>query len=526
MKPAIYPNPTSIQIGEISVALTGLFMYRDEFAGDASINAFLQDFSRGVVQFDDCTGSYRLQIVYPDGRIVAFGDNAGIMRWYIQENGYSSAESEYSHSVNNYFYTSLADAAPNTRTPNYAAIAQFLYFNCIYGAETIFREVHRSDPGKYYIVENGHLTEKDKHLKPLEELEINGDALDKQMARLAKATAGCDGIACTITGGTDSRNILAHLLHEGVRPLLDITGADHDVDVRIARQIAERLHMELLWTTDAIEGDDWIDEAIRAADGMTGVCRIFRLNKKARELEKQGISLECGGLAGELYKNDFILFDYPFYGGKPNWDRFLSQIIMGYNFPMELCGERVLPEMRCLPERLKPWLASHGGRSKYSAYLTAGYEVMQGGAAAVTAMNSRHYIQYTPLMERPVAAMFCQRDPHSLDNFAYPREKVSSLCPEIKDIRATEGITFDTRVTAREAWNYAKSTLRIRLARRIRRNKVRGRVDACFQAGLSSPQCRAAFERCKALGILAPEVDGDTIPAPIADRLFALGSML
>ena len=113
-----------------------------------------------------------------------------------------------------------------------------------------------------------------------------------------------------------------------------------------------------------------------------------------------------------------------------------------------------------------------------------------------------------------------------MDNYAYPREKVSGLCPEIKDIRATENITFDTQVTADEALNYVKGLLRKKLALCIRRNKVRGRRDACFQAGLSSPQCHAALARCKALGIRAPEVDGDTLPVPIADRLFALGSML
>ena len=87
-------------------------------------------------------------------------------------------------------------------------------------------------------------------------------------------------------------------------------------------------------------------------------------------------------------------------------------------------------------------------------------------------------------------------------------------------------MTFDTHITLREFMHYKKAILRSKLALSIRRNKVRGRWDSCFQAGLSSPQFYAALDRCKALGILAPEVAGDTIPAPIADRVFTLGSIL
>ena len=46
------------------------------------------------------------------------------------------------------------------------------------------------------------------------------------------------------------------------------------------------------------------------------------------------------------------------------------------------------------------------------------------------------------------------------------------------------------------------------------------------QERVHAKQFYAALDRCKALGILAPEVAGDTIPAPIADRVFTLGSIL
>lgn len=522
----VYAEPTTIKAGEADVELTGLFMYRDETAGEDSLRAFLRDFDNGAADFDDCTGAYRIRAVYPGGTELRFCDNAGIMRWYIREGGRPPLESNCPPVDTSGFYETLREAAAEDREPDLSSIAQFLYFGCVYGTGTVLRSVRRSDPNCYYLVRQGRIEEKSKGLKPLEELELSGDALDEQMARLAKAVAGCGGIACTITGGTDSRNILSHMLHEGMHPLLDITGADADSDVKVARKVAERLDMELLHTTDAMEGENWVGEAVEAADGMTGVCGIYRLNKKARRLREEGILLECGGLAGELYKNDFISFDYPFYGGKPNWDRFLRRVVMFYDFPSALCGEALLPAMEALPRAMRTWLASHNGSTKHSAYLSAGHEVLQGRTAGICAMNSRYYVQYTPLMERRVAAMLCCRKPHSLDNDAYPREAVSRLCPQIKDILSVRDMTFDPHVTLRESLNYKKSILRSKLALTIRRNKVRGRRDACFQAGLSSPQFYAALERCKTLGIIAPEADGEALPAPIADRIFALGSVL
>ncbi len=86
MRGAIYAEPAAFQTGDASLELTGLFMYRDEPAGEASARAFLSDFDQGTADFENCTGSYRFRAVYPDGRELRFCDNAGVMRWYIREN--------------------------------------------------------------------------------------------------------------------------------------------------------------------------------------------------------------------------------------------------------------------------------------------------------------------------------------------------------------------------------------------------------------------------------------------------------
>ena len=503
-------HPVPIQAEGAVFYLTGLFMYREERAGEASALAFVRDFDRGAARFDDCTGSYRVRIAYPDGREVYFGDNAGLMRWYIGPKG---------------FFTSLREAAPDSRTPDYPAIAQFfcLAYGRIHGTDTVMREVHRSDLRKYYEVRGGTVLEKDKGLTPMWELPGEPDALQHQMERLAKAVEGAEGIVCTITGGADSRLILAHMLHAGMDPMLDITGAEDHPDVVVAKQIAARLNRPILHVPDDPE-PGWIDGAVQAADGMTGVCGIYRLHKKALRLEQEGYVLELGGLGGEFYKNSAINLDYPFYGGKPNWKRFLRIKSMLASQPLAAFAGKTAEEAAKCPEKELAYLKRYAGKQKLDAYLSAYYDILQEGSSPAVCANTRRYIQYNPMFERNVTAMAYHTNPHKMDGWAIHREQVSRLCPEIKDIRTDHGMTLDIGRKRAESLTVLKYWGKAGLRIVTHRGRGTSRVDACFQEGLTLPQYRAALARCKELGIIAPDVAD--LPAGIADRVFALGTIL
>lgn len=503
-------QPMPIQAEEATIYLTGLFMYREEQAGDASALTFFREFLRGTADFECCTGSYRMRIVYPDGKEIYFADNAGIMRWYIGPKG---------------FFTTLREAAPGNRTPNYPALAQFFFlaYGRIHGTDTVLREVRRSDPLKYYEVRNGTTIEVDKGLCPMSELPASQDALEKQMCRFARAVEGTEGIVCTITGGADSRLILAHMLHAGMNPTLDITGTDDHPDVVIAKQIAARLGRDILHISDAPE-PGWIDEAIQAADGTTGVCGLYRLYKKARFLQEKGLVLECGGLGGEFYKNSFINLDYPFYGGKPNWNRFLriKSLLTDPN-PALFAGETAA-EVAKVQEKELAYLKTYTGKTKANAYLSAYRDILGEGSIPGGLMSSRYYIPYLPMFERNVIAMAYHTNPREMNGWAIHREQVSRLCPEIKDIKTDHGMTLDIDQMKMENLALLKYWTKAGLSMVTNRKNPKFRIDTCFEEGLSSPQYRAALERCKELGIIAPEVND--LPMAIADRVFALGTIL
>lgn len=503
-----------IDVKNSEITVWGLFMYADHPAGKESVDAFWADFSQNRANFDACTGVYRVEIKCNDGRRIYFCDNSGCARYYIDEKRAA-------------FSTTLMAALPREeRVPNYGAISQFLYFGCIYGFDTPVEGVTVSDPAKYYVVELGQLTVVDKGLTPLEELPGQEQALHTQMHRFARAAADIEKVACTITGGTDSRAILAHLLNEGLHPVLNITGHDGQADVDIACKIAELTGLELMAVSDEPDDENWINDAIEAADGMNGVCGIYRLYKKARLLHDNGIPLECGGAAGELYKNSFINQDLPFYGGSPRWERFVRYKVATYDYPQSLCGEKIAEEMQKIPALMLEWVSRHGGKNKANAYLNAGYEIMQSRVCGVYSMSTRWYTHYNPLLERNVAALALKKNPYKLEMQAYQREQVSLYYPDIKSVETDRGLTCDSN---RKLQEFMKSNLflvKVAAERVFRRGNASQRIDPCFAQGLSSEQFRTALERCKEFGIVPEGISKEQIPQGIADRLFAIGTLL
>lgn len=507
----ICSQSTAIQTEHAVAYLTGLFIYGGNQAGDASIRAFIADFDAGRAKFDLCIGSHRVRIVYPDGRELFFGDSAGVLFWFFDL-------------ANGQAFDRLLEVSAERRKPNMAAIAQFLWFGCIYGMDTAIAGIVRSDPEQYYILQNGTITAQEKGLTPLERLLGGDDALELYMRRVLKAIGKHERIGCSITAGTDSRAILSHLYANGVRPLLSITGPEDHVDVQIAHKISSALDEDLIVVSGIPDSPSWISSIERENDGQAGICGAYRLMEQFKTLEKIGVSLQFGGVAGEFYKNSFINQDYPIYGGAPNWERFLKMKVITYDFPKTICGSELLPAVEQVPKTLLQMVSKHQGATKASAYLSAGYRILQARAATLSMMENRHVVTCSPLLERCVVAPMLRTDPYQLEMQSYQRRQVKSFCPAIMDIPTDRGLTLNSDKMRKEQMKSALFLVKVAAGRIFRRKQVAGRIDVCFAEGLSSPQYREALQRCKDLGILASEVQ--ELPMGIADRVFALGTIL
>lgn len=497
--------------GTDKLTIEGLFLYGEYPAGAESAQAFWKDYISHKPVFDLCIGSYRVKVTREDGSELYFGDNAGVLSWYLDiERGVALKH--------------LSDVAPECRRPDERSIAQFLWFGCIYGMGTPFQGVERSDPEKCYLLQNGRFQAISKKLTPLEELSQDPDALEHYVQRVLKGTQGQENIGCTITGGTDSRAVLSHLIASGVRPVLSITGADDHADVRIGRQIAQILWLDIhVISGDPSKDPSWLKRSLQESDGRAGACGLYRLLHQFEVLEAQGVTLQFGGGAGEFYKNSFINQDFPFYSGKPNWERFLKFKVITYDFPRSLCGSKLLPAVEEIPRFLGQLAQTHSGRTKASAYLSAGYRILQARGSTVAMMENQHVTTCNPLLERCVAAPMFRMKPDKLEMQAYQRRQVAQYCPQIQDVPTDRGLTCNP---ARQGTEWLKSMLylvNVAWGRIAHRSVVSGRVDTCFSLGLQSEEYLKAVARCKTLGLLSPQVKPEAIPRSIADRVMTIG---
>ena len=148
-----------------------------------------------------------------------------------------------------------------------------------------------------------------------EAVEAVADNLAQEFRQLAQAWG--PGIGMALSGGFDSRLLLAALDHVGVPPRLYVYGRAADADVVIGRQIAARLGRDIEVLDKSLLGQDLpplTAAALRANyaffDGLP-VDGVFDrgIDQRTRLMQVQGGLLNLNGGGGEILRNFFYLPD-------------------------------------------------------------------------------------------------------------------------------------------------------------------------------------------------------------------------
>ncbi|HYI64036.1 MAG TPA: hypothetical protein VEW71_04040 [Allosphingosinicella sp.] len=127
-----------------------------------------------------------------------------------------------------------------------------------------------------------------------------------------------DGLYCPLSGGLDSRLVLAALRAAGARPRVYVYGGPDSADVRIAREIAAAQGFEIDWvdkeawralTPDAFP--EQVERNFQVYDALPNYGELFEngANAAAREARHRGGALSASGGCGEIYRNFFFLPD-------------------------------------------------------------------------------------------------------------------------------------------------------------------------------------------------------------------------
>lgn len=284
------------------IAAAGTLFYKRKM-GEAALRALYHDFGGAADLFSDLCGSFAV-VLRKNGALHCFNDYFGNYHVYSD-----AQESVVSSSLLAVVRTlKQVELAPQ-------ALYEYVFDGAIYGNDTLVRGVRRLDPRLVYQL-GGKSTEKRCRLAQVELPARFDDQVDAANAALVsyfemlRVNFG-DRMLLGLSGGYDSRLLLAAALKAGVRPKLFVGGDAASADVRIARAIAAGLELPLEHLDTAALAQPAperfpaiVEEKLAYYDGggLRGAVNdgeeyLWR----ARRLAGQGLELNGGG--GEIYRD-------------------------------------------------------------------------------------------------------------------------------------------------------------------------------------------------------------------------------
>ena len=213
------------------IFVTGTFIYREAIDAKA-LESFFRDFRSGSIDWDLLYGHYCVGLCV-NAELQFFVDRAGIYKVYLD-----SRERVLS--------SSFLAVLESLRSPqvNGQAVYEYVFQGATYGNDTVISEIGLLGPERRAgpsaaddkwspgpILHPG-IIEADRQ----SHVERNLHNLRSYFRIIANVYKG--NIKCALSGGYDSRLILALLEEQGIDPKLYVYGGADDDDVRIAKLIA------------------------------------------------------------------------------------------------------------------------------------------------------------------------------------------------------------------------------------------------------------------------------------------------
>jgi asparagine synthase (glutamine-hydrolysing) len=256
---------------------------------------------------------------------VLFNDRFGLERLYV----YKAPDAVFFASE----AKALLRALPEARSFDDEGTAQFLAFGCTRDWRTLFRGVSLLEGGTVWSFANG-TSQRSRYFVPSEwesQPVLSEDAFEEEFVRtfrkvLPRYLGSGDGIGLSLTGGLDTRMIMACLPHLPAAPVTYTFSGRHErtLDERIAARVAAARGLEhrILRLDDGFLANyrQLVDRTVYVTDGCfgaTGTHEIY-LNAKARRLAPIRVTGNFGsevlrsmstfkpiGLSRELIHADF-----------------------------------------------------------------------------------------------------------------------------------------------------------------------------------------------------------------------------
>lgn len=282
-----------------------------------ALEHLLDHFALPFTRWTHASGQFAA-LVFKDGRLGVLTDYFGAFQLFHDPDFQTITTS----------FLALAEAQPRLNW-HAQGVYEFAFNVFPLGDDTVFEEVRRLGPDiQLELPARGmpirHPVDKplgpaDPDLPLPERLELAADALRSVIAPFARHFG--DRMQCPLSGGLDSRLVLAALREQGVRPHVYVYGEPGDEDVEIALAIgrAEGFDVEAFNKPSfrAITPDEFAATVARnfeECDALVTDGGLFDNggNAAARHARQAGGQAAVSGGCGEVCRNFFYLLDRRF----------------------------------------------------------------------------------------------------------------------------------------------------------------------------------------------------------------------
>jgi asparagine synthase (glutamine-hydrolysing) len=285
---------------------TGTLIYRDQ-VGTEALRSLYRDFPAPRL-LSRCRGHF-FALLHKEGQLHAFGDQQGLYHVFSNED----------RSLVSSSFLALAKTLGD-RELSKPELYEMFFFGATYGRRTLLRDVEMLSPKRLYLLSPDRDVRELEIEDPVwpesaeEQVAAAADSLIHYFARL-KPLFGND-ICAALSGGYDSRLMLASMRKVGIEPELYVYGSDGDADVRLARTICEGegLALEHLdkKAFEIRDVDAWTERAREVFyffDGKGDNAVDSGADLATRRLRSRSANLQLNGGAGEVFRNFWKLPD-------------------------------------------------------------------------------------------------------------------------------------------------------------------------------------------------------------------------
>jgi hypothetical protein len=363
----------------------------------------------------------------------------------------------------------------------------------------------------------------------------------ENFAALARSLEGRT-FSADATGGFDSRPIVCLLAENKVPMELAISGMPGTPDTEIAREMARLLDRPFhLSGHDLTDLDDQLAATFRDGDGQTDLRRFHRDRQNAQARLARGVEVFSHGGGGELFRDHYVIQDFPFYGSsRVNYSRYYDFRMTPVPLPAAALspkGQEILASLKSATiarfeklraptnnesyDRIYFYLRSPEFYGHYfSSYINMGLDVV------------------APLLDFDSALSAMSLSPWGRFFFLWHRRTITEHCPKLAALPSAEGFSAsseplrmlrDLRAFGVTQARRAAKKVSQRLTGRARFHTVGAFVaDAPgFMGRLrASPHFKRAVERLAAAGVLAGDDAGPAVRDAQVGRVLTAGMFL